>query len=326
MKCQFNQVNRIPFVSSSYIKGANGKVYIKPTFKLVNSSFELFSHSNHMEAIAATTRSMSHSRSISLPSRPPPSVTNVEEHLCRIRSSDATSTSSLCNRLTALGDLYDCLDDLLRLPVMHFCDSEDVLGASIRLLDLCSTTKDAFTQMRTCGQDLEASLRRREANVSNKIGSYMICMKKNYKMVAKCLASLKKSQSSKSNETSAIVRLLGEVEEVSIVVFESLFSSVLPAKEASKQNRWSMVFKPTQTKRVHGVSEDKFNEVQKLQTNLEALYKQKINMQLDFLKIQETQKCLTALDMNMQQCEEDFDCLFRSLIKARVSILNVANQ
>lgn len=242
--------------------------------------------------------------------------------MCRIRSSDATSTSS---RLTALSDLYECLDDLLRLPVMHSCDFEDVLGASIRLLDLCNTTKDAFTQMRTCVQDLEASLRRREASVSSKIGSYLICMKKVYKMVSKCLASLKKSQNPKRKETSAIVRILREVEEVSILVFESLFSSLFPAKETSKQNRWSMVFKPTQTKRVHGVSEDN-NEVQKLQTNLEALYKQKINMQLDFLKIQETQKCLTALDMNMQQCEEDFDCLFRSLIKARVSILNVANQ
>lgn len=48
--------------------------------------------------------------------------------------------------------------------------------------------------------------------------------------------------------------------------------------------------------------------------NLEALYKQKINMQSDFSKIHETQKCLTALDMNMQQFEEDLDCLFRSLI------------
>ncbi|KAK1351715.1 hypothetical protein POM88_053998 [Heracleum sosnowskyi] len=211
-----------------------------------------------MEAFTATTKNMSHTRSISLPTRPHPSVADVEEHLCRIRSSDATSTSSLCNKLTGLNDLYECLDDLIQSPMMPSCDSEDVLGASDK----------------------------------------------------------------KSNEGSVIVNLLKEVEQVSLTVVESLFSSVFPAKETSKQNRWSMVFKPI---RVHGASENSFNEAQKMQIDLEALYKQKINFQTDFTRIQQTQKSLIALDMNMQQCEQDLECLFRSLIKSRVSILNVLN-
>ncbi|KAK1400347.1 hypothetical protein POM88_010210 [Heracleum sosnowskyi] len=90
------------------------------------------------------------------------------------------------------------------------------------------------------------------------------------------------------------------------MVFESLFSSVFPAKETSKQNRWPVVFKPT---RVHGASEDNFNQAQKMQIDLEALFKQKINFQTDFTRIQQTQKCLIALDMNRQQCEEDLECL-----------------
>ncbi|KAK1351711.1 DUF241 domain-containing protein [Heracleum sosnowskyi] len=263
---------------------------------------------------------MSHTRSISLPSRPHPSVTDVEEHLCRIRSSDVTSTSSQCNKLTGLNDLYEFLDDLLQSTMMHSCDSEDVLGASVRLLDMCNTTKDAFSQMRASVQDLESSFRRREANVSSKIGSYLICMKKVNKMVSKCFVSLKKSQDKRSNEASVIVNLLKEVEQVSLTVVESLFSSVFPANKTSKQNRWSMVFKPT---RVHGASEDNFSEAQKMQIDLEALYKQKLNFQTDFTRIQQTQKCLIALDTNMQQCEEDLECLFRSLIKS--SILNALN-
>ncbi|KAK1400339.1 DUF241 domain-containing protein [Heracleum sosnowskyi] len=235
---------------------------------------------------------MSHSRSISLPSRPHPSAADVQEHLCRLRSSDATSTSSLCNKLSGLKDLYECMDDFLQLPVMHSSDSEEVLGASIRLLDLCNLTKDAFSQMRASVQDLESSLRRREADVSSKVGRYLISMKKVNKMVSKSLANFKKSQSKKCKETSATVSLLREVEEVSTTIFESLFSSVFPAKETSKQNRWSLVFKATQSKRVHEVSEQNY---------------------------------LMALDTNMQHCEEDLECLFRSLIKTRVSILNVLN-
>ncbi|KAK1400348.1 hypothetical protein POM88_010211 [Heracleum sosnowskyi] len=76
---------------------------------------------------------------------------------------------SQCNKLTGLNDLYEFLGDLLQSPMMHSCDSEDVLGASIRLLDMCNTTKDAFPQMRASVQDLESSFRRREANLSSKI-------------------------------------------------------------------------------------------------------------------------------------------------------------
>ncbi|KAL1814954.1 hypothetical protein ACET3Z_017528 [Daucus carota] len=263
---------------------------------------------------------MSHSRSISLPSRPHPSAADVKEQLCRLRSSDDTSTSSLCNKLSGLKDLYECVDDFFQLPVRH-CDSEEALGASIRLLDLCNLTKEAFSQMRASVQDLESSLRRREADVSSKIGSYLMCMKKVNKLVSKSLATFKKSQNKKCNETSATVSLLREVEEVSITMFESLFSSVFPAMETSKQNRWSFVFKSKQSKRVH-----EEGKVEEMQMDIEAIYKQKINLQSDFSRIQGAQKCLMALDKNMQQCEEDLECLYRSLIKTRVSILNVLNQ
>nr|XP_017250632.1 PREDICTED: uncharacterized protein LOC108221253 [Daucus carota subsp. sativus] len=264
---------------------------------------------------------MSHSRSISLPSRPHPSAADVEEHLCRLRSSDETSTSSLSNKLSGLKNLYECVDDFLQLPMNHSSNSEEALGASIRLLDLCNLTKEAFSQMRASVQDLESSLRRREADVSSKIGSYLICMKKVNKMVSKSLATLKKSQNKKCNETSATVSLLRDVEEVIITMLESLFSSVFPAKETSNQNRWSLVFKSKQSKRVHVEG-----KVEEMQMDIEAIYKQKINLQSDFSRIQGAQKCLMALDKNMQQCEEDLECLYRSLIKTRVSILNVLNQ
>ncbi|XP_017245720.1 uncharacterized protein LOC108217398 [Daucus carota subsp. sativus] len=271
-----------------------------------------------MDAFNATTKNIGHSRSISLPSIPHPSAANVEEFLCRLRSSEATSTSSLCNKLNGLKDLYECLNDLVQLPIMNSGDSEEVLGASIRLLDLCNTTKDAFSQMRASVQDLESALRRRETDMSSKLRSYLICMEKVNKMVSKCLDNLKISQSKKSNLTSTAVSLLREVEEVSAAMFQSIFSS-------AKQNRWSLVFKSTQSKRVHEVSEGNSNEAQKMLMDIKAIYKQKIDVQSDFSMIQETQKGLMALDMNLQQCEEDLDCIFRSLIKTRVSILNALN-
>ncbi|KAK1362248.1 hypothetical protein POM88_046722 [Heracleum sosnowskyi] len=170
-----------------------------------------------MESFTANTRNNGHSRSISLPSIPHPSTANVEEHLFRLRSSESAPSSLLCNKLSGLKELYECIDDLLNLPLVQqklgSC-SDDVLGSSIRLLDLCSTTKDAFLQMRASGRDLESSLRRRDTNVSSKIRSNLICINKVNKMISKCFTSTKKSGSNKSSETPSTVSMLREVEEL----------------------------------------------------------------------------------------------------------------
>lgn len=304
-------------------KRSQGEGSIKQT---LSSAFHwhLIPPANKMAASIASTKVISHSRSISLPSRSHPLTATVEEHLCRLRTPEETSssTTSKFNKLSALQDLYECVEDLLQLPSAqqdNLICGEDILCGSIRLLDLCSASKDAISYLRTSVQDLESSLRRRETDVSCKIGSYLICKKKANKMVSKCFSSSRKSKINKSIETPAIVSLLREVEEVTITVFESIFSSICPAKEASKQNKWSKVFKSTQENR-----EENINKVQKMDMALEALNR-KSGKTSDITGAQEVQKCLTALDMNMQECEEKLDSLVRSLIKTRVSLLNVLN-
>ncbi|WOG99809.1 hypothetical protein DCAR_0519165 [Daucus carota subsp. sativus] len=279
--------------------------------------------------MASTTKVSVHSRSISFPSRSHPFTVSVEEHLCRLRTLEETTSSSTtkCNKLSTLIDLYECVEDLLQLPAAkqdYLSCAEDILCGSIRLLDLCSTSKDSLSLMRSSVQQFESSIRRRESDISSKTGSYLICKKKVKKMISKCFTSSKKSKINKSTETPAIVGLLREVEEVSIRVFESIFSSICPAKVTS--NRWSLVFKSTQSKRVHceGDIEENINQIQKMDMILEALNK-KSSKANDILGTQEVLKCLMAMDMNMQECEEKLDLLVRSLIKTRVSILNVLN-
>ncbi|KAL1814965.1 hypothetical protein ACET3Z_017539 [Daucus carota] len=67
-----------------------------------------------MAASIATTKVSAHSRSISLPSRSHPLTATVEEHLCRLRTPEGTSSSTVskCNKLSALQDLYECVEDL----------------------------------------------------------------------------------------------------------------------------------------------------------------------------------------------------------------------
>ncbi|KAK5842121.1 hypothetical protein PVK06_004450 [Gossypium arboreum] len=67
--------------------------------------------------MAAQTIPRACSNSLPLPSRPNPLVSEIDEHLKRLRDSEATSTSlSISHKLNGLQDLYDCVDKLLQLP------------------------------------------------------------------------------------------------------------------------------------------------------------------------------------------------------------------
>ena len=49
-----------------------------------------------------------HARSISLPSRPHPLIPQIDEHLCGLRTSEATSSSSsMTQKLRSLENLYE---------------------------------------------------------------------------------------------------------------------------------------------------------------------------------------------------------------------------
>ncbi|CAL2279828.1 unnamed protein product [Prunus armeniaca] len=111
-----------------------------------------------------------HTRSNSFPSRPHPVVQEIDEHLCRLRSSEATSTSSssISHKLSDLQNLHDCVDRLLQLSLTQQALAQEqnekwtnvLLDGSLRLLDICSTAKDALLQTKECIQDLQSIMRR----------------------------------------------------------------------------------------------------------------------------------------------------------------------
>ncbi|RZC14456.1 hypothetical protein D0Y65_008436 [Glycine soja] len=108
-----------------------------------------------MAVTEANTKSSLHTRSNSLPSAPHPLISQHEEHLQKLRDSEATSSissSSLSHKLNGLLDLQDCTDKLLQLPMKQqavaqkFSDKcvDDILEGSLRLLDICSTAKECL--------------------------------------------------------------------------------------------------------------------------------------------------------------------------------------
>ncbi|XP_059649965.1 uncharacterized protein LOC132295684 [Cornus florida] len=176
-----------------------------------------------------------HARSVSLPSTSHPLIPQFEEHLCRVKASEATSIS---NRLSGLEELY------------------------LRLLDVCAIVKDVFSQAKQDVQELLSVLRRRRD--TNGFGEYITSRKKAKKVIQKCLKNLKSTfrnnQSLPSldnhNETMAIVSMLSQVEAVTLSVFESMLSYTAGTKVQSRPSRWSLVSKLMHQKNVSDQDEE----------------------------------------------------------------------
>ncbi|XP_002510645.2 uncharacterized protein LOC8267882 [Ricinus communis] len=277
------------------------------------------------------SRPACHLRSSSLPSKNHPLAASVEEQLVRLRAS-----GSLCQKLGGLKDLYERVDDLFQLPLIQQALSheyqdkcvDDLLDGSLRLLDVCSTTRDVFSQMKECIQELESSLRRKrtvESSLENEVKAYMTSRKRLNKVISKCFGNLKRMEknatalpSEKKSDLTAAVSMLKEVEEISIVVLESLLSFVSPPKTRTRSTGWNAVTKLFQSGRV---SCEDANEVEKMDAELIVLIGRKFSL----VNMQNALKGLEALESSIQEMEEELECVYRRLLKSRVSLLNMLN-
>ncbi|KAK3425131.1 hypothetical protein EUGRSUZ_I01686 [Eucalyptus grandis] len=275
------------------------------------------------------SKSTGHSRSISLPSGSHPLTTSVENQLERLRSSEATSSSG-CQDLGGLKNLYESISDLLQLPLTqqgishdyHSKCIEQLLDGSIRLLDFCGTIRDVFSQMKEGVQELESSLRRNrggDSGLASEVESYIKSKKRLQKVISKISKNLKiVEKKKKDSNKEAALRMIGEAEDICLSVFESLLHLLSGPKAKSKINGWSLVSKLILSKRIS--CEENVND-----NNMEGLY-----VDLSVLKSVEDMnpqvlKRLEASESTIQDIEEDLECLFRHLVRTRASLLNILN-
>ncbi|KAL3514846.1 hypothetical protein ACH5RR_027563 [Cinchona calisaya] len=271
----------------------------------------------------------SHARSVSLPSSSHPLLVNAEENLQRLKSSEGASSSShllACKKLDGLKNLYECLDDVLQLPLSQQALSqersgkweEEALDASLRLLDICSAVRDIYSQMKESVQELESSLRRkRNGDLANEVNTYMTSKKSLNKMISKCYKELTKAEKNctltvvnKDSEEVPLVNLIKEVQVVSLPVLESVLSFLSGSKTPPKG--WSLVSKLLKQKRASSEGDPNITAIE-----LHLLNNKKSN--------KEVIKKLEAVDSSIQELVEELEIVFRLLLKTRVSLLNILN-
>ncbi|WCJ31206.1 hypothetical protein M5689_012715 [Euphorbia peplus] len=146
-----------------------------------------------------------HLRSSSFPSKSHPLTASLGEQLDKLNTSES---SSISQKLGGLKELYECVEDYLQTfsNEKHRKSLDKALNGSLRVLDMCSTTRDFLSQMKDSVQGLESSLRRKRTDTKsslNEVDLYLLARKKLNQAVIKYLRKLKKqekiSRSSKDN-------------------------------------------------------------------------------------------------------------------------------
>ncbi|GLT63235.1 hypothetical protein SLA2020_358130 [Shorea laevis] len=276
-----------------------------------------------------------HSRSNSLPSASHPLVSEADGHLSRLASpeSASTSSSSLCHKLSGLQDLHDIIEKLLLLPFtqqalgqdQHQKFVDELLDGSLRLFDLCTTAKDALLQTKECIQELQSVLRRRRGTeITHEVRKYLASRKTVKKAVLKALKNMKNKESTtafnKDSETGATINILQKAQSVTLNVLESLLYFVSGPEAESKSSRWSVVSKLLHNKRIGCEGGQHENEIANAEATLLSITSGKTSMQIEDAKteLQKSESCI-------QDLEEGLESIYRRLIKARATILNILN-
>ncbi|KDP31961.1 hypothetical protein JCGZ_12422 [Jatropha curcas] len=273
-----------------------------------------------------------HLRANSLPSTSHPLSGRIEEQLYKLKTSHS---SSIALKLACLNELYECVGDFLQLPHTQQTLSrehqkqyvEEALNESLGLLDICSVTRDFLLQMRERVQGLESSVRRTRGGESclNEIDTYMVSRKKLTKVICKYLRNLKRSEKNCRKTTLAdysdsVITTLKGAEEISLTVFESILYFTMQSKAKSKPSGWSIVTKLLQSKHLSCKDEVEANEMEMMDAELLVLKSSK-----NINQLQNVLKGLEAMESNLQEAGEELECVYRKLVKTRVSLLNILN-
>ena len=286
------------------------------------------------------------SKSISLPCRSHPTMFHIEELLRKMKiiSAEVTSADEICSSLSQMKTLYKCMDGLLASSTNQILMSleqnkkwvDELVDESVKFLDICGNLSDMLSETKDHSRDIFSSLRRRKGdlNVENSITKYSCFRKKMKKDVKGLVASLKPVDNmitgagsvlvdSDNHQLVAVIRALIGVNEMTVLVFESLLMFL--SASISKKNTWSVVVSKLVHKRRVACEDHQEqvveNEFERVDDALTKLCKD-----ASLSDVQIAQCRLETLGAQIERMESGLECMFRCLVQTRVSLLNIISK
>ena len=122
----------------------------------------------------------------------------------------------------------------------------------------------------------------------------------------------------KNTEDFLIISMLKELEAVTLTGFESLLTSLL--NQTCNQSQVAGLWFPSWC-----TTKEWYVRVQKQMQHYNLFVSHKKSKSDYFVHIENMQTWLGKLESNIQEFEEELECLSRHLVKTRVSLLNTLN-
>lgn len=280
-------------------------------------------------------------RSISFPARSHPTALKLEQQLNKLESPDSTSppsspssNSKWLTSLYTLGDMYNCVGDLLALPLTQEALSQQchqkwvnqTLDGLLTYLEICSNTRDSILSIKQSVRELESCFRRSkcggETSVEENVTMYMNSRKEMKKEIVKNAASLKEIKPVESppldcDQNHHVVMVIRLLNRASLVT-NSILHSLLVFLGSHKGTKWSIISKMFHLK--HSVLKFDDNEFESVDVAISEVL---LMVDGGDEKIEYANVKLEALDSSIGGFEDVLETLFRRLIRARVSLLNI---
>ncbi|ESQ53524.1 hypothetical protein EUTSA_v10026899mg [Eutrema salsugineum] len=274
-------------------------------------------------------------RSVSLPSRSHPSTSGIEEALNKMKIITTTtdSSESILMGLAGLEELYNCTEDFLKMDstqrVMSSDRSrfmEEMLDGSLRLMDICSVSRDLMVETHEHVRGVQSCVRRKKvAGVGGgdqfdvAISGYVGFRKNMRKEAKKLLGSSKKidcGSSSYENDNDhddehlvAVINAMRRVVSVSVEVLKS-FLEFLSGRQSNVKSKLASVLMKKKKKDNHEATK---NDLETLDSAICG----------DFCSRDGLQKKLEEVEVSIGGFEKNLEGLFRRLIRTRASLLNI---
>ncbi|TMW84156.1 hypothetical protein EJD97_025706 [Solanum chilense] len=223
------------------------------------------SKSNHFRSISLPGRSHSnHVRSItSITGCSHQTTEKLKEAINNLKALEVSNTSSaeiMYNGLLGLEELYKCVNALLNLPQTLQAFSqyrlgkmvEDLLDKSVRLLDLCGTTRELVLQYKENVRDLQSSLKRRkkDSTTESSITKFTSFSKKIKKEAKRLVVVLKQMDQETEralvpkdadHDTVDMIKTLKEANAMRISMFQMFLCFLSVPLLKPKVSKWSLV-------------------------------------------------------------------------------------
>ncbi|KAG2254612.1 hypothetical protein Bca4012_102055 [Brassica carinata] len=249
--------------------------------------------------MAATSSSFgAHVRSTSWPENVHPLSRSIEDHLLILKK----SPESACRKLGVLKNMYEVVEVFLRFQWTKTQKAflEDVSDGFLEVLDICYTIRDVLMEAKEQVRELESSLRRRvirsksggdhDAFLTREIDAYVFKRRVLSRKIGK---QLKMKNKKKKKDCGGAINVMKKVKETSFDVLVSLLMEVV-----------TMNHKQISRSGCRGIMSRIFNK-----KNQEAEGD-------ELKKLRETEQMIEAT-------EGELECVYKKLLKTRVSLLNM---